>query len=138
MKCPACGSKSVKNGKIRGKQRFKCKKCNYQFTYPTTYRAPEIKVLVMYLYQCGVSMRNIAKLLHISPTTIHDWIKSSSSVYQQKASKKSIPVHLKNFLVINKMRYDCKYKQNAYLCLTIKLSKSFFLKDIEVGYEEKP
>ncbi|WP_166918884.1 IS1 family transposase, partial [Thermonema lapsum] len=33
MKCPRCkSSEKVKNGKIKGVQRYKCKKCHYNFT----------------------------------------------------------------------------------------------------------
>ena len=32
-KCPKCPSEdTVKSGKIRGKQRYKCKACNYHYT----------------------------------------------------------------------------------------------------------
>ncbi|MBE9175199.1 IS1 family transposase, partial [Synechocystis salina LEGE 06155] len=31
--CPQCGHEHVvKNGLVKGKQRFKCKSCQYQFT----------------------------------------------------------------------------------------------------------
>lgn len=57
--CPKCGaSEVVKNGKARGKQRFKCKNCNFQFTIlvPRGY-PPETKARVIDLYNHGLSIR---------------------------------------------------------------------------------
>ncbi|MCP4458154.1 MAG: IS1 family transposase, partial [Cytophagales bacterium] len=33
MNCPKCSSSAgIKSGKIKGKQRYKCKKCSYHYT----------------------------------------------------------------------------------------------------------
>ena len=75
--CPKCGAKSViKNGKIWGKQRFKCKDCGFQFTSLSARGyAPEIKAKVIELYNHGLSIRAAAKLQGVSRTSALNWIK---------------------------------------------------------------
>lgn len=75
--CPKCGaSEIVKNGKARGKQRFKCKNCNFQFTIlvPRGY-PPETKARVIDLYNHGLSIRAAAKLQNVSRTSALNWIR---------------------------------------------------------------
>ena len=76
-KCPKCDAlEVVKNGKTRGKQRYKCKKCNYQFTSLVSRGfAPEIKAKVIELYNHGLSIRAAAKLQGVSRTSALNWIK---------------------------------------------------------------
>ncbi|MYK17384.1 IS1 family transposase, partial [Candidatus Poribacteria bacterium] len=41
MNCPRCKREdAVKNGKVRGSQRYKCKACGFQFTRLTTRGRP--------------------------------------------------------------------------------------------------
>lgn len=79
MNCPKCQHKHfVKNGRVHEKQRYKCKKCNYQWTENHTYRGRPLaeKALAVFLYCHGLSMNAIAKMLHASPSTILDWIRN--------------------------------------------------------------
>ena len=76
--CPRCQSGAVvKNGKIPGKQRFKCKDCDRQFTrltprgHPASEKAAAIK-----LYAQGLSMRAIARMFHVSPSAVAKWIRN--------------------------------------------------------------
>lgn len=63
----------VKNGKVNEKQRFKCKKCSFQFTRLTPRGRPaKDKVLAVTLYISGLSMNAIAKLLEVSTPTVLD------------------------------------------------------------------
>ena len=76
-KYPQCAAQEVvKNGKTRGTQRFKCKRCNYQFTslVPRGF-APEIKAKVIELYNHGLSIRAAAKLQGVSRTSALNWIR---------------------------------------------------------------
>ena len=85
LKCPKCGAlEVVKNGKTRGKQRFKCKKCNYQFAslVPGGF-APEIKAKVIELYNCGLSIRAAAKLQGVSRTSALNWIREFAKKYMR-------------------------------------------------------
>ena len=65
--CPKCKcAEVVKNGKINEKQRFKCKKCSFQFTRltPQGYADSE-KAFAVVLYNFGLSMNAIGNLLLI-------------------------------------------------------------------------
>ena len=76
--CPKCNAKEViKSGHAKGKQRFKCKKCNFHFTtlVPRGY-PPETKARVIELYNHGLSIRAAAKLQGVSRTSALNWIKS--------------------------------------------------------------
>jgi transposase-like protein len=67
--CPQCGRGNVvKNGFVKGKQRFKCKSCQYQFTNPSKERGKPLwmKLEAVLLYMSGMSMNATAKLLGVS------------------------------------------------------------------------
>ncbi len=80
MSCPRCQHPHfVKNGRIHEKQRYKCKDCSYQWTENHTYRGRPLaeKALAVFLYCHGKpSMNAIAKMLHASPSTILEWIRT--------------------------------------------------------------
>ena len=64
MSCPRCKHEHcVKNGKVEGKQRRKCKSCGFQFTRltPKGYSL-QLRVLSVFLYCHGLSMNAIAKM----------------------------------------------------------------------------
>ena len=56
--CPRCqASVVIKNGKVQGKQRYKCKKCRMQFTRLTPRGHPAMeKATAIMLYTLGLSM----------------------------------------------------------------------------------
>ena len=68
----------VKNGRIKEKQRYKCKKCSYQWTENHTYTSIPLteKALAVFFYCHGLAMNAIAKMLHASPSTILEWIRN--------------------------------------------------------------
>ncbi|ADB38095.1 IS1/IS1595 family N-terminal zinc-binding domain-containing protein [Spirosoma linguale] len=78
LKCPKCNSvDAVRNGIVNQRQRFRCKKCNYNFTVGkvgkgiSTYYV--IKALQLYIE--GVSFREIERLLGISHVSVMNWVK---------------------------------------------------------------
>ena len=75
MKCPKCGcEKSVKYGTARGKQRYKCAECGYQFTRETSRaRSLDEKWLAMTLLVSGLSMTAVAKALGVSAQSVMRW-----------------------------------------------------------------
>ena len=78
--CPKCkASEVVKNGKVKGIQRFKCKSCDFQFTRctPRGY-SPETKARAVELYNHGLSIRAAAKLQGVSRTSVLNWIKQAA------------------------------------------------------------
>ncbi len=76
-KCPKCRhDRVVKNGHVRGNQRWKCKNCTYEFTRLTLRGVPpNIKLLAIMLYLASKSSyRAISELLNISSVSIHKWV----------------------------------------------------------------
>ena len=81
--CKKCGSTNfVKSGKIRNKQRYKCKECACNFVIGDLREKvrPEGKALAVLLYGRGkASYGFIAKLFNVSRTAVLKWIRSISS-----------------------------------------------------------
>ena len=81
-----CSSEGqVKNGLIRGKQRFLCKGCGLNFTdTPTRGKPLAMKAAAVLLYVSGLSMNRTAKLLAVSTPTIQAWLEQFARAYAQK------------------------------------------------------
>lgn len=84
--CPKCQSiEVVKNGKVQGKQRYKCKSCSLQFTRLTPRGRPaQEKAMAVTLYTLGLSIRAIARLIGVSPTAVLKWIKTFAKTHYEK------------------------------------------------------
>ena len=95
--CPRCHSpEMVKNGKVSGKQGYKCKNCNFQVTCltPRGY-PPETKAKALELYNHGLSIRAAAKLQGVSRTSALNWIKEfAKKIYEKPAPWAAILVEL--------------------------------------------
>ena len=79
INCKSCGSTNfVKNGKVRGNQRYKCKDCGHTFV-PGDKRekvTPQGKALAVLLYGSGKSSYGfIARLFNVSRPAVLKWIK---------------------------------------------------------------
>ena len=77
MHCRKCGSEAfVKNGFMAGAQRYKCKKCGFQFTRETPHGRPmKDKILALVLYLSGLSMNAIGNIIGVSTQSIMRWIR---------------------------------------------------------------
>ena len=77
MHCRKCGSEAfVKNGFMAGAQRYKCKKCGFQFTRETPHGKPmKDKILALILYLSGLSMSAIGKIIDVSSQSVMRWIR---------------------------------------------------------------
>ncbi len=86
LRCKRCGSEEyVKNGLMRGKQRFLCKACGLTFTdTPAPGKPLAMKVAAVLLYVSGLSMNRTAKLLGVSTPTIQAWLEQFAAAYAQK------------------------------------------------------
>ena len=84
--CKRCGSaEHVKNGLMRGKQRYLCKACGLTFTdTPARGKPLALKVAAVLLYVSGLSMNRTAKLLGVSTPTIQAWLEQFAAAYAQK------------------------------------------------------
>ena len=86
LRCKRCGSgEHVRNGLMRGKQRYRCKACGLNFTDTPPRGMPlAMKVTAVLLYLSGLSMNRTAKLLGVSTPTVMAWIERFAEVHAQK------------------------------------------------------
>jgi transposase len=86
LRCKGCGGEEhIKNGFMRGKQRYRCKACGLNFTDTPPRGLPlALKATAVLLYVSGLSMNRTAKLLGVSTPTIQAWIEQFAKVYAQK------------------------------------------------------
>lgn len=76
--CPRCNKEhTTKSGLAKGRQRYTCKACNYNFTVEKIGKQIDsyyvIKALQLYIE--GVSYREIERLLGISHVSVMNWVK---------------------------------------------------------------
>ena len=79
--CKRCQAADyVKNGIVRGLQRYRCKVCGCNFTAtPARGKHPAMKALAILLYGMGnMSYRMIARLLGTSHVSIYEWIRTEA------------------------------------------------------------
>ena len=86
LRCKRCGGEEhVKNGLMRGKQRYRCKGCGLNYTDTPARGMPlRVKVTAVLLYLSGLSMNRTAKLLGVSTPSVMAWIEQFAKAYGQK------------------------------------------------------
>jgi len=77
--CPKCNATDyAKSGVVQGRQRYKCKKCNYNFTVQKEGKKIDdyyvTKALQLYLE--GIGYREIERILGISHVSVMNWVKT--------------------------------------------------------------
>jgi transposase-like protein len=78
MKCAKCNcEKNVKNGFVKGMQRYKCKECGYNYTVEkrSGEYSKETKKKALQLYLEGLGFRSIGRILSVSNVSILNWIR---------------------------------------------------------------
>ena len=78
MQCPKCLSKEyVRSGFNKGKQRYKCNKCQCNFTQSHG-RGASLgkKLLALKLYLEGMGFRAIGRILGVNNVTVLNWIRT--------------------------------------------------------------
>lgn len=76
MNCPKCNSgKHVKDGIVKGKQRYFCKECKFRYTVKHVGKPIELKKAALYLYLEGLGFRSIERFLKVSNVSVMNWIK---------------------------------------------------------------
>ncbi|MGC4057007.1 MAG: helix-turn-helix domain-containing protein [Chitinophagaceae bacterium] len=76
--CPKCKSHDiVKSGMAKGKQRYKCRGCNYNFTVMKQGKSidPYYVIKALQLYIEGVTLREIERILGVSHVSVMNWVK---------------------------------------------------------------
>jgi len=78
-KCKNCGSENtVKNGKVREKQRFRCKGCGFNFILGdarTNEKIAAKKAMLVLLYALGKASFNLlARIFDTWPSQVYRWV----------------------------------------------------------------
>ena len=79
--CKRCGARDhVKNGIVRGLQRYRCLSCGCNFTpAPARGKPPAMKALALLLYAMGnMSFCSIARILGVSDGAVLNWIRAEA------------------------------------------------------------
>ncbi len=79
--CKFCQySECFKSGFVRGFQRYKCRRCERNFTQTPLRGVPEKeKLKALLLYASGLSMNRIAQLFGVSAVAVLKWIRNLGS-----------------------------------------------------------
>ena len=86
MQCRFCGcSELVKNGIVRGHQRFLCKGCKRnQIGEPKDRAYPaETRLRALVLFREGMGFRAIGRVLDVSYMSIANWVKQAGETIKQ-------------------------------------------------------
>jgi transposase-like protein len=81
--CPKCQeTRCIKDGIVKQKQRFKCKKCGYRHTVAHRGLPPDVRRHALQLYLAGLSVRVIAEMLRCSHVTVAQWIREYGNSFK--------------------------------------------------------
>ena len=86
MHCPKCSSVSkVKNGIVRGKQRYRCQQCGCNYTQSHKKgKSDMMKALSYVLYLEGLGLRSIGRVLKVSNVSVLRWIRELANNTQRE------------------------------------------------------
>ncbi len=86
IRCKRCEAEDhVKNGFVRGHQRYRCRACGCNFTATPPRGYPlALKVAAIQLYLSGLSMNRTAKLLGVATATVQAWIEQFAAAFAAK------------------------------------------------------
>lgn len=76
--CPRCQAQhSVKSGVVNGRQRYRCKACNYHYTVDRKGKkiADYYVTKALQLYIEGLPYREIERLLGVSHVSVINWVR---------------------------------------------------------------
>lgn len=74
--CPRCAKENcVKDGIVRGKQRWRCRECRYRHTVQQRGKGAHIKRQAVELYLEGLGFRSIGRVLKVSHVAVYNWIR---------------------------------------------------------------
>jgi len=77
MTCPKCEAHwCVKDGIVKGRQRYLCHACEYRHTVRHRGKSPALTRQALELSLEGLGFRSIGRLLHCSHVAVYTWIKA--------------------------------------------------------------
>ena len=95
MMCPKCRSNNkIKNGKVNGRQRYKCKECGYNYTVvlKSTAKSEMTKRFALTLYLEGPGFRSIGRLLKVSHVAVMNWVKNYGKNLEKIRNKAPVEI----------------------------------------------
>ncbi|WP_157196663.1 IS1 family transposase [Methanococcoides burtonii] len=95
MNCPRCKSfNHKKNGKIDGRQRYKCHDCEYNYSVElkSTASPMSVKRQALQLYLEGLGFRSIGRFLGVSHVSVQKWIKKFGRELEDLKSENEISI----------------------------------------------
>ena len=93
--CKRCGATDhVKNGIVRGVQRYRSLSCGCNFTVtPPRGKPPAMKALALLLYGMGnVSFCSIARILGVSDVAVLNWVRDAARNIPEPSTKADVVV----------------------------------------------
>ena len=95
MNCPRCKSSDyIKNGKVGGRQRYKCNDCGYNYSVElkSTASSASVKRQALQLYLEGLGFRSIGRFLGVSHVSVQKWIKKFGQDLEELKSENEISI----------------------------------------------
>ena len=95
MNCPRCNSSDhKKNGKVDGRQRYKCNACGYNYSVEiiSTAFPTSVKRQALQLYLEGLGFRSIGRFLGVSHVSVQKWIKKFGQELEDLKSENEISI----------------------------------------------
>jgi len=137
MKCPKCGSEEYcKDGIVKGRQRFKCKRCNYRYTVEqkSNIKSSNTRRLAFEMYLEGVGFRAIGRILKISYVTVFQWIKKWGESLELPKRNEAIEV-----VELDEMHTYVSQKKttDGYGLLLIDMEKGLSLLSVETARQKQ-
>jgi transposase-like protein len=88
MNCPKCSiEQRVKSGKVKGRQRCKCKECACHYSVELKSKSKAMKKQALYLYLEGWAFRSTGRFLEVSNVSVLNWIRSFGREVQELNSE---------------------------------------------------
>ena len=95
MNCPRCKSPDhIKNGKVDGRQRYKCSDCGYNYSVElkSTASSASVKRQALQLYLEGLGFRSIGRFLGVSHVSVQKWIKKFGQELEDLKSENEVSI----------------------------------------------
>ena len=91
--CPRCVKEDcVKDGIVRGKQRWRCRDCKYRHTVQQRGKDQKLKRQAVELYLEGLGFRSIGRFLKVSHVAVYQWIEAFGEKLDKLRSSDEIEV----------------------------------------------
>ena len=114
MECPHCqGDQKVKNGRVRNKQRYRCKACGCNYTQSEPRGKPKaMKRKALQLYLEGLGFASIGRFLGVSGVSVMRWMRSLAR--EVRELRNSEPTEVVSVIEIDEVWHYVKKKPKKH------------------------